>query len=188
MGRREDGAAGGRPRCGLDPTGSMTGEIPPSADAAPRVRSNALRLPGDGGAPLPGIGPGARSWLTGVAGPRSQSAARQSQNAASGAPEGAFLRFATEERGDRKTSHRAVRIPPTGGLASPSACRRSAPLDGRRELQLATRACPGPTNKTHGYEFYVHRHSGGRAGKAPPRASSRNTREPGIRSAASKRK
>src|SRR6185312_4485015 len=74
MGRREDGAAvGTRPEMRPDPTGSMTGEIPPSADAAPRVRSNALRDPrAMAGLRSQALRPAARSWLTGVAGPRSR--------------------------------------------------------------------------------------------------------------------
>jgi hypothetical protein len=74
MGRREDGVAvrQGR-RCALKLAGSMTGEIPPSIDAAPRAWSNALRDPrAMAGFRSRAIGPGARSWLTGVAGPRSR--------------------------------------------------------------------------------------------------------------------
>src|SRR6185312_17460178 len=94
MGRREDGAAvGTRPEMRPDPAGSMTGEIPPSTDAAPRAWSNALRDPrAMAGLRSRALGPGARSWLTGVAGPRSRKRGPSlSQNAASGAPGGASL-------------------------------------------------------------------------------------------------
>src|SRR6185437_12284219 len=74
------------------------------------------------------------------------------------------------------------RKPPTGGLASPSACRRSAPLDGSRELQLATRACPGPT-KEHGRRRAPPRHSGARAESAFTRVFEEHarTRNPDTR-------
>ena len=152
MGRREDGAAvGTRPEMRPDPTGSMTGEIPPSIDAAPRaLEQRTPKRSGDGGAPLAGITT-CRQELADRRGWSTFSKARPAhrKNAASGAPEGAFLRFATEERDASQDVPPGVfRRPPTGGLASPSACRRSAPLVGRRELQFAKRACPGPTQRT----------------------------------------
>jgi len=52
--------------------------------------------------------PAARSWLTGVAGPRSRKRGPRIAERRRGAPEGAFLRFATEERDARKTSHGRV--------------------------------------------------------------------------------
>ena len=74
MGRREDGAAvrKGR-RFGPSSPGRPSGEIPPSADAAPRVRANvAFHSRAMAGLRSQAIGPAARSWLTGVAGPRSR--------------------------------------------------------------------------------------------------------------------
>ena len=77
-------------RCGAAGSEQRT----PDPRAMAGLRSQALR-------------PAARSWLTGVAGPRSRKRGPRIAERRRGAPEGAFLRFATEERGDRKTSHRA---------------------------------------------------------------------------------
>jgi hypothetical protein len=99
MGRREDGAAvrTGR-RCASNSPGRPSGEPPPSIDAAPRVEANvASHSRAMAGLRSRAIRPGARSWLTSVAGPRFESAARPVAERRSGAPEGAsFLR----ERGD----------------------------------------------------------------------------------------
>src|SRR6185437_15316663 len=67
----------------------------PNSRAMAGLRSQALR-------------PAARSWLTGVAGPRSRKRGPRIAERRRGAPEGAFLRFATEERDARKTSHGCV--------------------------------------------------------------------------------
>jgi hypothetical protein len=133
MGRREDGAAvGTRPEMRPDPTGSMTGEIPPSTDAAPRAWSNALRDPrAMAGLRSQALRPAARSWLTGVAGPRSR---KRGPHVARTPPWSAGRRVPPLRNGGTGRSQDVpsgvFRRPPTGGLASPSACRRSAPLTG----------------------------------------------------------
>jgi len=132
MGRREDGAAvrhgpeirlgshrvgvTGKPGRRLMRRRGLRGNVTRSSRAMAGLRSQAIR-------------PTARSWLTGVAGPRAESAARASQNAASGAPGGASFR---KERGDAfaKRPTGWSRRPSTGGLAHPRVCRRSAPLFG----------------------------------------------------------
>jgi len=105
MGRREDGAAmrDGR-RCAQNSPGRPGGEIPPSIDAAPRVRADVAFHPrAMAGLRLRALGPGARSWLTGVAGPRSESAARTSRDTPQVERRKARSSDRKEERGDRKT-------------------------------------------------------------------------------------
>jgi hypothetical protein len=107
----------------------------PNSRAMAGLRSQALR-------------PAARSWLTGVAGPRSR---KRGPHVARTPPWSAGRRVPPLRNGGTGRSQDVpsgvFRRPPTGGLASPSACRRSAPLDGRRELQFATRAYPAPTKE-----------------------------------------
>src|SRR6185437_1398889 len=139
MGRREDGAAAGtRPEIRLDPAGSMTGEIPPSIDAAPRAGGKrSLWRSGDGGAPLAGITT-CRQELADRRGWSTFSKARPARRK-NAAVERRKARSSAAQRRNGTLARRPTcvfRSPPTGGLASPSACRRSAPLVGRRELQF----------------------------------------------------
>jgi len=149
MGRREDGAAAGtRPEIRPDLAGSMTGETPPSIDAAPRAsEKRAPRLPGDGGAPLPGIRTrrqelaDRRGWSTfskarpvlvaerrmWSAGRRLSPIARRKETPSHGVSGGLAGR--------------------PGSLARSRVSRRSAPLVGERGIGIRTRACPGPTQK-----------------------------------------
>src|SRR6185312_3800819 len=160
MGRREDGAAvGTRPEMRPDPTGSMTGEIPPSADAAPRVRSNALRDPrAMAGLRSQALRPAARSWLTGVAGPRSRKRGPTSRRTPQ--VERRKARSSASHRGNgtlRKTSHRvcfASRPPGVSQTPAPA----GAPLpSGSRELQFRE-GLPGADTKNTGDDARARAH------------------------------
>ena len=70
----------------------LRGNVTRSSRAMAGLRSQALR-------------PAARSWLTSVAGPRFESAARASQNAAAERRKARSYPIAREERDHRKTSH-----------------------------------------------------------------------------------
>jgi len=185
MGRREDGAAvGTRPEMRPDPTGSMTGEIPPSTDAAPRAWSNALRDPrAMAGLRSRAIGPGARSWLTGVAGPRSrkrgptsrrtpQVERRKARSSASQRRNGTLARRPTGRVS--QTAHRGPRKPQRlPALRSP-----------RWEPGIAIRneGLPGADQRTRAMN-HVHRHSGARAESAFTRVFEEHarTRNPDTR-------
>jgi hypothetical protein len=149
MGRREDGAAvrEGR-RCAPSSPGRRHRETRPPADAAPRVEANvAFHSRAMAGLRSQAIGPAARSWLTGVAGPRSRKrgppVARTPHVERREAPSSD-----RKEEGDAfaKRPTGWSRQPPIGGLASPRVCRRSAPLEGSAMWKM-TRACPGPTQE-----------------------------------------
>ena len=144
------------------------------------LRSNALRSSrAMAGLRSRALGPGARSWLTGVAGPRSRKRGPRIAERRSGAPEGAFLRFATEERDARKTSHRACFADrPPGASQAPAPA--GAPLPSMGAGNCNSRRGPArgrPKNTGDEARPLV---IPGRAPKARSRASSRNTREPGI--------
>src|SRR6185437_15304046 len=138
-----------------------------------------FELPGDGGAPLAGITT-CRQELADRRGWSTFSKARPVLVAERrrGAPEGAFPRSQGGTGRSQDVPPGVFRRPPTGGLASPSACRRSAPLVGSRELQFATRAYPAPTQE-HGRWRAPNRHSGARASSViPGRVRSTRTRNP----------
>src|SRR6185312_7938698 len=92
--------------------------------------------------------PAARSWLTGVAVHVLESAARTSQERRRGAPEGAFLRCATEERDARKTSHRACFADrPPGASQAPAPA--GAPLPSRGDGNaILKEGLPGADQRT----------------------------------------
>jgi hypothetical protein len=152
MGRREDGAAvrNGAEMCLRTHRVDDRGKSPPSADAAPRASGKrAPRHPGDGGAPLPGNRT-RRQELADRRGWSTFSKARPVLVAERrrGAPGGAFL--LTKEEGDAfaKRPTGWSRRPSIGGLAHPRVCRRSAPLEGGRDLELAIRRTRRRSNNT----------------------------------------
>jgi hypothetical protein len=160
MGRREDGAAVRESRrYGHELTGSMTGGNPrrrlmrrrgPEANVAFGTRAMA-------GLRSRAIGPGARSWLTGVAGPRSRKRGPSVAERRRGAPGGASFR---EERGDAfaKRPTGWSRRPSTGGLAHPRVCRRSAPLEGA-EICNSDCGVPGADQRIRAAERWLARRS-----------------------------
>src|SRR3569832_1508918 len=91
------------------------------------------------------LGPGARSWLTSVAGPRFESAARTS------------FRTPHVERREAPRSFTGTRgrlaSVPSDGLAghlsgvSHTPASAGAPLPSRERDETETRACPGPTKE-----------------------------------------
>jgi hypothetical protein len=182
MGRREDGAAVRESRrYGHELTGSMTGGNPrrrlmrrrgPEANVASGTRAMA-------GLRSRAIGPGARSWLTGVAGPRSRKrgpriAERRKWSAGRRVPPIATRNGTLARRPTGRvsqTAHRGPRKPQRlPALRSP-----------RWETGIAIRneGLPGADTKNTGDDARL-LVIPGRAPKARSRASSRNTREPGI--------
>src|SRR6185503_8998294 len=89
------------------------------------------------------LGPAARSWLTGVAGPRSRKRGPSVAERRCGAPGGASFR---EERGDAFATRPTgwPRRPSIGSLAGSRVCRRSAPLDRERGIGIGNTAYPAP--------------------------------------------
>src|SRR3569623_2580319 len=172
MGRREDGAAvrEGR-RYASNSPGRPSGETPPSIDAAPRVWSNALQVPGRWRAPLAGTTTcrqelaDRRGWST-----FSEARPDQSLERRCGAPGGAsLLRKGGDAFAKRPTgwlspaTHRGFRNTPASA---------GAPLPSKGSaMRGGTRACPGPT-KEHG-RWRVSARSLRKAGIAPPAASRR---------------
>ena len=150
MGRREDGAAVRR-RPEMCPRPHRVGQAGkprrrlmrrrgPEANVAFGTRAMA-------GLRSRAIGPGARSWLTGVAGPRSRKRGPSVAERRCGAPGGAFL--LTREKGDAfaKRPTGWSRRPSTGGLANPRVCRRSAPLEGAKNWNWQC-GVPGADQRT----------------------------------------
>ena len=131
MGRREDGAAAreGR-RCGPSSPGRPSGEIPPSADAAPRVRANvAFHSRAMAGLRSQAIGPAARSWLTGVAGPRSRKRGPHIDRTPHVERREAPLFFGREGTPSQSVPPDGFARHPSGVSQNPRVCRRSAPLE-----------------------------------------------------------
>ena len=120
-------------RCGAAGSEQRT----PDPRAMAGLRSQALR-------------PAARSWLTGVAGPRSRKRGPRIAERRRGAPEGAFLRFATEERDARKTSHRACFADrPPGASQAPAPA--GAPLPSwEPRIAIRNEGLPGADTKNTG--------------------------------------
>jgi hypothetical protein len=151
MGRREDGAAAGtRPEIRLDPAGSMTGEIPPSIDAAPRAGGKrSLWRSGDGGAPLAGI----TTCRQELADRRGWSTFSKARPAGRKTPQWSAGRRLVPSRSEETPRKRLIgrsRRPLTGGLANPRVCRRSAPLVGSRDLEFGLRRTRRRSNNTGG--------------------------------------
>jgi hypothetical protein len=168
-------------RCGHASPGRPSGEIPPSTDVVPRAsgKRNPKRS-GDGGAPLAGITTcrqelaDRRGWSTfSKARPaRRKNAAverRKARSSASQRRNGTLARRPTGRVS--QTAHRGPRKPQRlPALRSP-----------RRETGIAIRneGLPGADTKNTGDDARL-LVIPGRAPKARSRASSRNTREPGI--------
>jgi len=148
MGRREDGAAArngpeiwprphrdgakGKPRRRSMRRRGPEGDVPSRSRAMAGLRSRA-------------IGPGARSWLTGVASSTfSKARPAHRKNAAVERREAPFSSQRRKET-PRKRLIERLRRPLTGGLANPRVCRRSAPLEGSRDLDNGV---PGAAKNT----------------------------------------
>ena len=166
MGRREDGAAARRrPEIRPDPAGSMTGEIPPSIDAAPRaLEQRTPKHPGDGGAPLAGIRTrrqelaDRRGWSTFSKARPVLVAERRKWSA------GRRLAPSRSEETPRKRLIERPRPPLTGSLASSRVCRRSAPL-GEPRIAIRGEGVPGADTTTRAMSHACAKQA------SPPRAA-----------------
>ncbi len=165
MGRREDGAAvGTRPEMRPDPTGSMTGEIPPSTRCG--AAGSEQRTPNSramAGLRSQALRPAARSWLTGVAGPRSRKRGPRSRRTP---PWSAGRRVPPLRNGGTGRSQDVPRAcfanRPPGASQAPAPA--GAPLPSLGAGNCNSRRGPARgRHKEHGRWRAPNRHSGARA-------------------------